>query len=131
MWQRNSTGFSSGVPAARSLTTRFCLRGSGPNSSTSSAAKPASIRRFRIAAVASVTLPRSVSVVLISISSFKMERASARSSGEVAGIGLWADNEVLKQTAITAMASRGESSVRTMHSLYGCIPCVPIPHSLS
>ena len=90
IWHRNRIGFSEGVPAARIRTTRFCLRGSGPRSSISCGAKPPSSSRFRIASVPVLTLPRGVSVVLISISSFSISRPSARSSAEAAGIGAWA-----------------------------------------
>ena len=65
----------------------------GRASLTSSRAKPASRKRFCMAAVPAVTLPFGVSVVLISMSCLKISLASARSAAIRARIEGWARAE--------------------------------------
>ena len=63
-----------------------------------------------MATVAVVTLPSGVSVVLISISSLKIARASARSSAEAAGNELCANAPEQSQ----ALATKAERATRTI-----------------
>src|SRR5579863_3551146 len=66
-------GLRAPVPWMRA--TMLNLRGFGPRSWTSAGGNPASRRRWAMAFAAVVTLPAGVSVVLISMSCLKMERA--------------------------------------------------------
>jgi hypothetical protein len=71
-----------------------------------------------MAAVAVVTLPRGVSVVLISISSLKIARASSRSSADVVGSGLWPMATGQTQAASARNAINQGNRFRHMSALY-------------